>query len=298
MSMLLTLGGVGYLAAVAATGIKPENLGNFNINSSAQVINAVRIEEIISNLVTFTGTALLFAYLTHPKPSRYLGFTAPKSILNIIISIVLALTMIPLGEQLEYYLRMINLGPSVIASQQKMDDAFKAILNMPTPKELLTCLLMTGIVAPLGEELLFRGIVMRFGSKLTHRLFASAIISGLFFAIFHAQVYAFLPIMLAGVVLSYIYYYNGSIWANIITHCIYNSIQVIIIYIASHNYISSHANLNDMDHYPLYLVIAAALVFVACFYALRRNRTPLPPDWANDFRDEQSDVTQRERFGI
>lgn len=291
IAMLFTMASLGVAIAsfisITITGVDGKTAAEVSSKSSIVVIKGARILQLIVNLFTFSGTALLFANLTHPKPFTYLGLRRPKNTFNIIISIILILSVVPLGQQLEYYVKMVDLGPAIKASQLKMDETYKAILNMQTPAELIMCLLIMGVVAPVGEELLFRGIIMRFAYRATHRVLASAIVSGIFFAIFHGQVYAFIPIMLAGMLLSYIYYYNGSIWVNMITHCIYNSVQVFIIYMATHNIIVSGADINNLDHYPWYLVLPAALIFVVCFYLLWKNRTPLPPDWANDFSKEE-----------
>ncbi len=287
--MLFVIGIFGYLLAFnigrLITGVTTYN--EINSNTGTRSIQAARIIELIGNLLTFCGTALIFAYLTHPKPLTYLGFRKPSKISNIIISMILMVTLIPLAQQLLYYLKMIDLGSTVKMTQTKTEEAYKAILNMHSVSELIMCLLMTSVVAPIGEELLFRGIIMRFGYKATHRILASALISGIFFAFFHAQIYAFLPIMLSGMVLSYIYYYNGTIWANIISHCTYNTIQVMIVYLTLNKLAPGMSNLNDIDHYPIYVVIIAAFFFILCFYLLWKNRTPLPNNWANDFTLEE-----------
>lgn len=298
--MLFTLASFGYIVAsytsIALTGVDGKAAADVSSKSSAAVINGTRIMELIVNLFTFAGTALLFAQLTHPRPFEYLGLRKPKNITNILISIVMILAAIPLGQQLVYYFKMIDLGPAVKASQAQMDETYKAMLTMKNPGELIVSLLIAGIVAPIGEELLFRGLIMRFAYRATHRILASAIVSGIFFALFHGQVYAFIPIMLAGMLLSYIYYYNGSLWVNMIAHCVYNSAQVIVVYMATNNMLGSSANLNDIDTYPWYITVPALLVFVVSFYLLYKKRTVLPANWANDFSKEEKEANENKLF--
>jgi uncharacterized protein len=82
-------------------------------------------------------------------------------------------------------------------------------------------MIATSIIAPVGEELLFRGVLQ---STLTAKygkwigLFGSAFL----FALIHADPVLFLPIFLIGLLFAALYRITGSIWAPIWLHVLNN----------------------------------------------------------------------------
>ena len=81
--------------------------------------------------------------------------------------------------------------------------------------------LMTVVLAPLTEELLFRAGLYRFLKSRCHPSIA-ANISALLFALIHANAFSFLPLWLLGVFLVYSYEYSGSIRVPILWHAFFN----------------------------------------------------------------------------
>ncbi len=96
---------------------------------------------------------------------------------------------------------------------------------------LLSMLVMAGVVAPFGEELVFRGLL--FPWLRGHLGIAwAAILSGLVFAALH-----FVPILMPsltaiGIALALLYHRCGSLWPVILAHGVFNAIMVIALYAA------------------------------------------------------------------
>jgi len=82
-------------------------------------------------------------------------------------------------------------------------------------------LLTTGLIAPIGEELLFRGVIQ---STITARWGATAgvLLSAFLFAFIHADLVLFLPIFAMGILFAVLYRLTGSIWAPIWLHMVNN----------------------------------------------------------------------------
>jgi membrane protease YdiL (CAAX protease family) len=90
-------------------------------------------------------------------------------------------------------------------------------------------LVLTTLVAPLAEELVFRGLVF---NSLRHRLglWAGAIISGLAFAAVHGSVLQLPAIWLMGVLLALVYSKTGSLWSSIVAHGVNNFLATVILF--------------------------------------------------------------------
>jgi membrane protease YdiL (CAAX protease family) len=86
--------------------------------------------------------------------------------------------------------------------------------------QFLLMLLMGGIVVPIGEELLFRGILFawlrRWGLPL------SVIVSSLLFGLFHGFSFVFFTAAILGAMLALLYEWSGSLWPPIIAHAANN----------------------------------------------------------------------------
>ena len=99
--------------------------------------------------------------------------------------------------------------------------------NIDNPLHLSLFIFTSVIIAPVYEELLFRGIVL---PKLLNRFshIKSIIISSMIFSILHFHFPALLPLFILSVVLSYLYLITGSLWSSIFLHALFNGVTVAI----------------------------------------------------------------------
>lgn len=96
---------------------------------------------------------------------------------------------------------------------------------------LIVAWVVGGVLAPLFEELVFRGFL--FGGLL--RLFsptAAALGSAAFFGALHLQPFAFPVLFLLGALLATLYYRTGSLWPAILMHQAINSVALLAQYVA------------------------------------------------------------------
>lgn len=92
---------------------------------------------------------------------------------------------------------------------------------------LATIAVLAVVVAPVAEEVFFRGFLFS-GIGKRYGYGWGAIVSALLFSAAHImQPGAFLPIFLLGLLLAWLYMRTGSIWACIFTHFAYNSIALL-----------------------------------------------------------------------
>lgn len=92
--------------------------------------------------------------------------------------------------------------------------------------------LMAMVVAPIVEEVIFRGCIYRFLKSQTNRLSAQ-ILSGSVFALMHGNLLSFLPLVIVGVLLARVYERSGSLAVAIWFHAFFNSFSLCILFITS-----------------------------------------------------------------
>lgn len=82
------------------------------------------------------------------------------------------------------------------------------------------------VVAPLGEELFFRGFMFA-GLRQTMPIWAAALISAAFWGLLHiggGNVGVVVQLALFGIVLAWLYERSGTLWAPILTHVLNNAL--------------------------------------------------------------------------
>ena len=95
--------------------------------------------------------------------------------------------------------------------------------------QLAVLLLLGGIIVPLKEELVFRGLIyppLRKGYGKT----GGILLTAMFFGILHFDLIRFLPLLLGGVVLTLIYERTQSLWSSIIAHGTWNSLMILLMW--------------------------------------------------------------------
>ncbi len=86
---------------------------------------------------------------------------------------------------------------------------------------MLLQILAFAVIVPIAEELLFRGIVCG-ELKRVFPDWLVIVLSGVFFAIIHMNVIQSTYVLVAGLLLSAIYVWSGSIYLSILMHMVYN----------------------------------------------------------------------------
>ncbi|MDR3242158.1 MAG: CPBP family intramembrane metalloprotease [Lactobacillaceae bacterium] len=97
--------------------------------------------------------------------------------------------------------------------------------------------LLAAVLAPLVEELIFRGVLMNYFFKNASWWWANVLFSGLVFGYFHVvmqqfQWFALIQYSLMGVVLAIVYKKTRQIQYSMLTHCLNNSVAMLIMLIS------------------------------------------------------------------
>ena len=133
---------------------------------------------------------------------------------------LMALTsLVPTAMLAEISIRLVPADPE---SLQFMYD------HLPTgPVEVLLAVLAVVILAPLAEELIFRGLLHRLTAGIWGPV-AASVISSLVFGILHGEPWILFGLIGVGLVLAFVYETTGSITACWITHAVHNGLSLFL----------------------------------------------------------------------
>ena len=233
LGCLLALMVIGRFPLKAITGI--DLFVPLDTNSTnPQMIIFLRGLLLLQFLGLFLLPSLLFAYVSDPKPVRYLGMKQPQKQIFWILAIVVMFAAIPMVEYIGALNQKMHLGSDTQKWMKGMEEeAAKQIqfmLAKHTVGELLTNLVFISLFAGIGEELFFRGILQRMFIRAFKNPWMGIVFTAPIFSAFHFQFFRFFPRLALGVVLGAIYWYSGSIWAAIIAHFIYDGFIIVLAY--------------------------------------------------------------------
>lgn len=121
----------------------------------------------------------------------------------------------------------LNLSPQSEREQQIENEIVQA--KQADPLSLMVSLLVIGILVPIAEELLFRGVIQTF---LTRRwgAFWGILVSSLWFALMHVDIALLAPLFVIGLGLGYLRHRFQSLWGAVLLHAMNNLAGVFYYY--------------------------------------------------------------------
>jgi membrane protease YdiL (CAAX protease family) len=115
---------------------------------------------------------------------------------------------------------------SVLPLAQFWADVFKEVFF--NRQSLVSRVFLLVVVAPLTEELLFRGVILR-GLLSHHTPTVALLVSSFLFAAVHLNPWQFPSALSLGVILGWFYLRTGSVLACILGHAIANGLSIIVL---------------------------------------------------------------------
>lgn len=178
-------------------------------------------------------------------------------------------------------------GSVVLLSE--IDNLFRSVFPMPEflkviLQELFSAnssifgqIFLLVIVAPLTEELLFRGIILR-GLLGRCRAASAVLLSAALFALIHLNPWQLLSAFLIGVILGWVYLRTGSVWLCVLGHAVNNGLFLAAQYAPFEvpGLIGEPDAAERPVFQPLWLDLAGAIAFSTAAWLLVRA-TPEPP---------------------
>lgn len=137
---------------------------------------------------------------------------------------------------------------------------FEQLMNQMVGGSFILSLISVSVFAPIFEEWLCRGVVLR--GLLTRMHPASAIaVSAVFFAVLHMNPWQALPAFLLGLLFGYVYYKTGSLKLTMLMHCVNNTMALILSKIPSLSEADTFAEV--MSPWAYACLIAACVLYLA-----------------------------------
>ncbi len=238
-SILLMVFAQMIFMAVAQMSGWDENLASGNIGADAtpdergQLRLLLGINNFFMYIVAGGATVWMFYRGTQrglPHWADYLQIRQPPKALMMGLAILLMLCSMPLVLYVLQINKMLPLPDAFHVMEDNTDEMIKGLLKMEGWAELAANLTLIALIAGVGEELVFRGVLQQQLMRRIANPWVALALSAAIFSAIHLQFEGFLARWLLGMVLGWLYWRSRNLWVPIVAHSFYNALQVLAQY--------------------------------------------------------------------
>ena len=241
----------------------------FITKSNPQDLNALRFMQISSQLFTFVFPPIAYAFLVKEKPVNALGLKSSK-ILWFLIGTAMIFAIMPLNSIFAEWNANLTLPDSMSRIEhlmKQMQESATAMIekfvSVDTIGGLILNLFMIAGLAAIGEELLFRSIIQTSLIKICKNAHVGILIASAIFSFIHLEFYGFVPRLILGMLLGYMFYFSGSIWVPMLMHFLNNG-TVVLIYFLNNKGITN-IDVDTFGQTSIPILIVSIVVMIALF---------------------------------
>ena len=233
-------------------------------------LNMLRISQITSQLLLFVFPPLLYACLVNEKPIASLQFNKTKTYW-LLLGLAMMYAILPLNTVFAEWNADLKLPESMKALEEMMkslqdaaQEATEKMLNVNNIGGLIINLIMVAGLAAIGEELLFRSLLQTSLVKICKNAHVGIFIASAVFSFIHFEFYGFLPRLVLGLLLGYMFYFSKSIWVPMLMHFANNG-TIVVLYFLNNKGITN-IDLDTFGETSTPILIASIIVMIALFY--------------------------------
>jgi len=261
--------------------------GEVNINyDNKATIAFLYIGQVLGVLVLFVLPSLLFSIFWTKSKIHYLGITTKPALGTLLISAVGMLLAMPLINWLAELNQQMHLPEafSGIEAWMKNTEAKATELTEVFTKgtsltKLVANLFVVAFVAAVSEEIFFRGIVQKVLIECFKNKHVGVWIGALLFSAFHMQFYGFIPRMLMGAYLGYLFLWSGSLWPGMLAHFLNNGLAVYVIWLINKGIVPAEVDKIGIQPDELTFVASSfimVMISLSLVYRMEQKRNNLP----------------------
>jgi len=205
---------------------------------TASDIAFLKLYQLINQLGVFIFPIIIFSYLVSPNLAAYLDMNRKPRLISLLIAGLVIYAILPFNQYILDFNQNLSL-PRMFSGvldwmkeyEAKAESLTEVLLKTDSLLILFVNLFIVAIVPAIGEEWLFRGVLLKLFKQLTGKYHWAVLITAFLFAALHLQFMSFLPRFFLGILLGYLFVLTRNLWVPIFAHFINNASSVIIYYL-------------------------------------------------------------------
>jgi membrane protease YdiL (CAAX protease family) len=202
---------------------------------SALSVDMLKVLQTLQAFFMFFLPACFCAYLFHESAWDYLKVKEPIPFNHIVLIVAIMFSIQPFISLVGYYNDQMVFPEALSGLESYLKEAesmatqlTSRFLSDNTTWGFLSAMFVVALVAAICEEFFFRGVLLQIFKRLFRNIHVAVWISAVIFSAIHFQFYGFVPRVLLGALLGYIFIWTGSIWGAVLAHFVNNAFAVVI----------------------------------------------------------------------
>ncbi|SHN23035.1 hypothetical protein SAMN04488057_11251 [Cyclobacterium lianum] len=160
---------------------------------------------------------------------KRLGSFILISLLIFIAALPFISQLIEINQQFQLPERLSDLQEVLSKMEERAQKVTELVVLYDYWYEIIPILFVVAVLAGIGEELLFRGVIQNEIHSILKNPHVAIWIAAVLFSFIHFQFQGFLPRLFLGGLLGYLYYWSGSLLVPIFVHFVNNVLTFALI---------------------------------------------------------------------
>lgn len=234
-----------------------------------------RLLNIIGLPFTFMLPALLIAKVYGTSVKNVIGsYSKPPSTLLVLgfAATILCLPFIYMTNEVNQNIPL----PDFAIELEKVTDKLQTDMFSETGLwAMLGNIFLIAVIAPVSEELFFRGALQRTILNITNHPHIPIILSAFAFSAIHMEFAGFIPRFILGMMLGYMASWSGNILVPIFCHAVFNGGQLALVYMQQGEVITNPEKVSVPVYLSLFSLVITTLV-LRQFYTRTIIKSDIP----------------------
>ena len=235
----------------------------------------MRLFLAIGHISTFVAAGWAVVRFFYPPTDRALAYLLADrrpDARMVLAGTLLLIVAVPLVLFVYELNRALPLPDALRLLEEQTNDTIKALLQMDNGLELVANVALIALLPAIGEEIVFRGVVQRQLMRLVRAPWLAIVLAAGVFSFIHFQFEGFLPRMLLGMLLGWLYWRTQNLWVPVAGHFANNALQVVAQFLYSRDL--STIDLEQDVEVPWSAAVFSALLVLGLMYWINQKQRP------------------------
>lgn len=277
---------LAFLAVLAFfSGLGEDTGALMQYKNDPGMITMLKIIQAVAVFFVFILPVLLFSTILRKEKLKFLNLGKFPKLLHLSIGLLICIVALPLvsgtaalNSEMHLPAALSNVENWMRAKEQSAGQTIELFFADKSTGGFILNLFVVAFMAGLSEEIFFRGLIQRLFIDNKVNLHVSVWITAILFSAIHLQFFGFIPRMLLGAVLGYLYAYTNNLWVPVLAHTVNNAVAVVMIFVTGKITDDPLSKNEEVVGWPL--ILASTLLVTGMILFLFKHRQKEDPSFA------------------
>lgn len=238
-------------------------------------LNGLRFAQMVATSAGFLLPALIFSKLKAIQILSYSNADKSFAIIGFLLLPLILYAFYPIINLSFFVNKVMPWNNWMSGSQEEYKTVVEGLLKDKSVFVFVLNFITIAVLPAICEEWIFRGTLQKFFAEQMN-IHLAIFLAAVIFSLIHFEFSGFLPRIVLGMLLGYIFYFSGSLWANIFLHAVNNGAQVVLMYCNNTGIYKSDMDNPEMPktwELVLYTLAFFVLMYVFDYFCKKKKST-------------------------